>query len=143
MRLEQWFFQLTQRADSEALVNQHISVAGAWDLGALLPAAGLFALLLACCCLLPGLRRRRLHSTIAVSTRGMVGWWVRMFVKLTTRHQFGVSPFLKENFMFTYTVLGSAKSRVILKQLLMLMFKGEFEAKDRERHKAMKTARFW
>ena len=66
MRLEQWFFQLTQRADSEALVNQHLSVAGAWDVGALLPAAGLLALLLACCCLLPGLRRRRLHSAIAV-----------------------------------------------------------------------------
>ncbi|KAF0306206.1 hypothetical protein FJT64_022270 [Amphibalanus amphitrite] len=66
MRLEEWFFQLTQRADAEALVNQHISVAGAWDLGALLPAASLLALLLACCCLLPGLRRRRLHSAIAV-----------------------------------------------------------------------------
>ncbi|XP_043236782.1 uncharacterized protein LOC122389131 [Amphibalanus amphitrite] len=66
MRLEEWFFQLTQRADAEALVNQHVSVAGAWDLGALLPAASLLALLLACCCLLPGLRRRRLHSAIAV-----------------------------------------------------------------------------
>ncbi|XP_037076283.1 uncharacterized protein LOC119097340 [Pollicipes pollicipes] len=66
MRLEEWFFQLTHRADSESLVGQHVSVVGSWDVAALLPTVSLCVLLMVCCCLLPGVRRRRLHSTLLV-----------------------------------------------------------------------------